>query len=73
MDDPQDVAAHFYATMLGYTISTEPPPPDSNLAKIQEMVRRCEAGDITEQERDDAVGRLMRAEMERIPPEARNF
>ncbi|MFH8799271.1 hypothetical protein ACH4F6_06680 [Streptomyces sp. NPDC017936] len=35
MDNPQDVGAAFGAQMLGFTISEEPPPPDSPLGRVR--------------------------------------
>jgi hypothetical protein len=35
MNDPQDVGAAFWAMNLGFTISEEPPPPDSPLGRIR--------------------------------------
>ncbi|MER5598921.1 hypothetical protein [Streptomyces sp. NPDC002265] len=38
MNDPQDVAAAFWAQMLGFTISEEPPPPDTPLGRVRAFV-----------------------------------
>ncbi|MFF8866699.1 MULTISPECIES: hypothetical protein [unclassified Streptomyces] len=38
MDDPQDVGAAFWAQILGFTISEEPPPPDSPLGRVVAFV-----------------------------------
>lgn len=35
MNDPQDVAAAFWAQLLGVTISEDPPPPDSPLGRVR--------------------------------------
>ncbi|MFD0545060.1 hypothetical protein [Streptomyces mexicanus] len=40
MDDPQDVGAAFWAQVLGFTISEEPPPPDSPLGRVQAFTAR---------------------------------
>jgi hypothetical protein len=35
MSNPQDVGAAFGAMILGGTVSEEPPPPDSPLARVR--------------------------------------
>jgi hypothetical protein len=34
MNDPQDVAAAFWAQILGFTIVEEPPAPDTPLGRV---------------------------------------
>jgi hypothetical protein len=34
MDNPQDVGAAFWAQILGFTISEEPPAPDTPLGRV---------------------------------------
>ncbi|MGW4730709.1 hypothetical protein ACWEQC_16360 [Streptomyces shenzhenensis] len=38
MNDPQDVGAAFWAQVLGFTISEEPPPPDTPLGRVLAFV-----------------------------------
>ena len=45
MNDPQDVAAEFWAQILGCTISKEPPAPDTPLGRLQAFA--AEYGDET--------------------------
>ncbi|MER6976519.1 hypothetical protein [Streptomyces carpinensis] len=40
MNNPQDVGAAFAAQMLGFTISEEPPPPDSPLGRVRAFTAR---------------------------------
>ncbi|MFJ9348974.1 hypothetical protein [Streptomyces sp. NPDC101237] len=35
MNNSQDVGAAFWAQILGFTISEEPPPPDSPLGRVR--------------------------------------
>ncbi|WP_432058530.1 hypothetical protein [Streptomyces sp. bgisy022] len=38
MNDPQDVGAAFGAIILGGTLATEPPPPDSPLGRVRAFI-----------------------------------
>ncbi|MGW3819546.1 hypothetical protein [Streptomyces sp. NPDC005046] len=40
MDDPHYVTARFGAVIIGGTLSEEPPPPDSPLARVRALTAR---------------------------------